>query len=234
MPNAPIPDGAARFFAWVIQRGEAVTRNKIATKLSPAPPPQKVLNFWTQYVSAFLSHERTDWNGFLSKLKSCTDLHWLCEPGLVDTRFQYGTVYALVELWDIAHRDQEEARWPEHLQASPSRRRRGRAEEFPAPRHLQAFLLLVQQVFARKGPSPARYRMYTAKILGHFFPDLLRPVADTKETTETKAEIIALRERQRGRALIFQRNNHGDANALARHIVNDAMGILEAYPELSR
>lgn len=208
-----------------------MTRKKIATKLSPAPPPQKVLNFWTQYVSEFLSHERADWNGFLSKLKSCTDLHWLCEPGLGDPRFQHGTVYALVEFWDIAHRDQEEARWPKHLRASPSRRKRGHAEEFPAPRHLQAFLLLIQQVFPRKGPSPARYRMYTAKILGHFFPDLLWPVADTKET---KAEIIALRERQRGRALIFQRKNPGDADILARHVVNNAMGILEAYPELSK
>jgi hypothetical protein len=203
-------------------------KKKITTKPSAAPPPQQVLNFWTKYVSDLLSPTRADWNGFLSKLKSCTDLHWLCEPGLGDPRFQHGTVYALVEFWNIAHRDQEEARWPEHLRASPPHRKRGRQVEFPAPRHLQAFLLLIQQVFARKGPPPARYRMYSAEILCHFFPDLLGPATDPNET---RAEIVALRERQRGRALIFQRKNPRDADILARHIVNDAIDILEAYPE---
>jgi hypothetical protein len=67
--------------------------------------------------------------------------------------------------------------------------------------------------------------------LAHFFQDLAPRAVDPNEA---KREIGALRERQRGRALIWKRKNPGDANALARHYVNDAMGILKAYPEFSR
>ena len=207
-----------------------MTRKKITAKLIAAPPPQEVLKFWTRYVSEWLSHENPAWDIFLNKLSTSHHLSWLCEPGLGDPRFQHGTVYALLEFWADEHRNQEEARWPEHLRASPSRRKRGRPEEFPAPRRLQAFLLLVHQVFTRKGPPPARYRIYAANVLHHFFPSLIPHAVDPKET---KSEMKSVRERQRGRALIYQRKYPGDADALARHIVNDAMDIVASCPDLS-
>lgn len=199
---------------------------KSATKPSATPPTQDVLKFWTRYVSSF--RRRPDQDIFLNKLRTCEDLVWLCEPGLGDPRFQHGTVYALLELWEDAHRDQKEAQWPEHLQHKPPRRKRGRRVEFPAPYHLQGFLLGIQQVFARKGSPPARYRMYGAKILSHFFPDLLPPVVDSKEA---KNEVAALRERQRGRALIYKRKHPEDAKMLAQYTANEATGIVETYRE---
>ncbi len=207
-----------------------MVKKNVPSKPIPPAPSQQAVKFFDRYVSEFLCHEREDWASFLSKLRTCTDLSWLCEPGLGEPRFQYGVVWALVELWNAAHQEKEEARFPEHMRASPSRKKPGRPDEFPQPRHLQAFLLIVQQVFARKGPPPTRYRSFAAKILGHFFPEIVWDVS----SGDADENIRALRERQRGRAKIYQRKNPGDANTLARHIVNDAMGMLESYSDLSR